>query len=286
MNKVLLVISLISILLLAGCNKNENIKNNNLQENTNNQQEVIVDSKNEISKNKLDLSAISTYFDLINQYLAEKQEIYKDEELDNYKFDLIYFNNDDILDLLVTRGISYVYTLENGKLKTLVEGYSYGTWGRSPSYAPKMSLIKDSTYDMEGNTYTEYFDMNGKTLEDANVYSIKTNVLTGEITTDGKLDIELPKEDEFLELIGSKSAIEIKAELLGKSAEKIEQESKNALIIGNEKYEKATSFYSSGLAYENETVPVADYIGYKITNINEVKALFTDEKFDKYVGRT
>ena len=273
MKKLFAIISMIFVLLLTGCKINENIEST-LPGNQDNQEQEILDSgDNNVNETpKLDSEIEEGYIDIINSMEAE---IFNED----LKYDLVYFNNDDLSDLLVTKyTTSYVYTLENGELKTLVDGYSYGTWGRSPFYAPKMSLIKDYTYDMEGNTFTEYFDMNGRILEYANVYSIKTNVYTGEVTTEGKLDIELPEDDEFV-------GMEIKAEIFGKSVEEIEDESKEALIIGNEKYEEATKIYTGGLDYENETVPVSDYRGYKITNINEVKELFTDEKFDKYVGR-
>lgn len=47
MKKILLVMSLISVLLLAGCNKNQNIDNVNIPENTDNQQLEIIDNKQE-----------------------------------------------------------------------------------------------------------------------------------------------------------------------------------------------------------------------------------------------
>ena len=47
MKKILLVISLISVLLLAGCNKNENINNVNVSKNVDNQQQEVIDNNQE-----------------------------------------------------------------------------------------------------------------------------------------------------------------------------------------------------------------------------------------------
>ena len=54
MKKVLLVVSLISVLLLAGCNKNENVENSNLSEtqNTQQQEEINVVSNEDIAVTK------------------------------------------------------------------------------------------------------------------------------------------------------------------------------------------------------------------------------------------
>lgn len=216
MKKVFLIVSLISVLMLAGCTKEENVGNSNLPENTNNQQEEVTNNseneQDEISKSYLDSSIIDAYLNMINQYAAEKEE--NDDELMDPKFDLIYFNDDDIPELLVTRySISYVYTFENGELKTLIDGYGFGTWGRMPFYAPRKSLVKDTAHDSEGNFSTEYFEMTTGAFEDAQVYRVNSNVITGEKTTEGTLSIEIPGEEEFLELIGSKSASDIKSEL-------------------------------------------------------------------------
>ena len=50
MKKILLVISLISVLLLTGCNKNENVDNVNISENTDNQVQEILENNQEISQ--------------------------------------------------------------------------------------------------------------------------------------------------------------------------------------------------------------------------------------------
>ena len=69
MKKILLVISLISVLLLAGCNKNENIDNVNIPGNTDNQQQEIVDNNSNYTQFSI---AVSDETDNKDVYIVGK----------------------------------------------------------------------------------------------------------------------------------------------------------------------------------------------------------------------
>jgi hypothetical protein len=69
MKKVLLVVSLISVLLLTGCNKKEKVENNNMPEVTDNQQEIIVENTPSMENiDKVQDSNLSVEYNTIDDY--------------------------------------------------------------------------------------------------------------------------------------------------------------------------------------------------------------------------
>ena len=79
MKKVLLVMSLISVLLLAGCNKDNNIVNNSVVENTDNQQQEIIQHRG-YSNEKL-IEMVKAYRKTKGEYIPSIVEV--EEENDN-----------------------------------------------------------------------------------------------------------------------------------------------------------------------------------------------------------
>jgi len=97
MKKILLVISLISVLLLAGCNKNENIDNVNIPENTDNQQQEIIENKASIDENESEKSnpeEKKVIVDLDN--LVEDAYTKKDEYRDTITIPHINIESEDV----------------------------------------------------------------------------------------------------------------------------------------------------------------------------------------------
>lgn len=290
MKKLFVIILMMFVLFLPGCKINENMENG-LSGNTDSQQEIFNSGENNVNETKkLDSEIAESYIDIINSMEAE---IFNE----GFKYDLIYFNNDDVPELVVDLPNYWltIYTFKNGKTVNMAENdgmFTYGTGGLvGYSYASKKGVMTSSSHDNEKYGYTLYYEVNENGVI-INSYTIQTIIFTederenGKQTEIGKLLYTNLDKCNFELLVGIKNSAEIIAEIKGKSVENIEKEYTSALEIGNERYKEATNFYTGGLDYENETVPVGDYRGYKITNINEVKELFTNEKFDKYVGRT
>ena len=114
MKKILLLLSIVSVMFLIGCKKEENTQNN-LQD-MQNQQQVVNNNENE----KIDSQFVKAYIDIINAAKAT-------DEKDELRYDLIYFNNDEIPDLVVDNPESDIslYIYENGELINPVEKWPY-----------------------------------------------------------------------------------------------------------------------------------------------------------------
>lgn len=291
MKKIFVIISMIFVLFLPGCKLNESIEKG-LPESTNGQQEIFSSGENNLNETKkLDSEIAEGYIDIINSMEAE---IFNE----NFKYSLVYFNNDDVPELVVDLPNYWltIYTFKNGKTVNMAEDdgmFAYGTGGLvGYSYASKKGVMTSSSHDNEKYGYTSYYEVNENGVI-INSYTIQTIIFTederenGKQTEIGKLLYTNLDECNFELLVGIKNSTEIIAEIKGKSVENIEKEYTSALEIGNEKYKEATKFYSMiGLEYDGDTyLTVAGYDVNKITNIDDAKEVFTDSKFDKYVGR-
>ena len=127
MKRVLLVISLISILLLIGCNRNENLENNSVLENTDNTQQNLIENQ-EISLNENN-SAVN------ENEIGEKELISLAYSNENISIPNVNINSDDAKkvneelskkmgdDILERTGhkVSYKYTISENILSLLVE---------------------------------------------------------------------------------------------------------------------------------------------------------------------
>jgi len=155
MKKILLVIAILTALLMVGCNKEEKIENNNLTDITNNEQAIINNDDVTEGENtfSLDEETANEYIKLIGKYVNE----YPDSEL---KFELVYFDNNDIPDLVIDLGSDInLFEYENGEMKTIIEHYSYGVHGRWPSYYEKKGVLTDYATDGTESWSVEYYEL-------------------------------------------------------------------------------------------------------------------------------
>lgn len=153
MKKILLIISVIAVLFLTGCKSKEStttingalINDENIvDENKNNELEV----EKEASLNK---EVKDAYLNIINTYESEYEK-------DDIKYDLIYFNNDDIPDLVVNMQEMWVslYIGINGDIYNPIDMWSYGAMGNTGyEYAEKSGIILNSNTDYAGVIITE-----------------------------------------------------------------------------------------------------------------------------------
>lgn len=95
MKRILLIISIIAILFLTGCNSNKNVNNN---QNTNLSQNVVDNQQPEISNNEDNDVKISK--ELAKSYIAIINSIEKMAP-NEYKYKLAYINDDDEPELIV-----------------------------------------------------------------------------------------------------------------------------------------------------------------------------------------
>lgn len=117
-----LVVAMLIAVLIIGIgggyllSKNDNLFNkNDTQSNNNNNNESL-------SQNTSNTDYAKEYIKIIDEYKSK----YSDN---NFKCDLIYFNNDDIPDLVIDYGGINLYIYENGTVYTLMENASYGIGG-------------------------------------------------------------------------------------------------------------------------------------------------------------
>lgn len=326
MKRILLVICAISAILLSGCNKNENLNNNKYEENIENQQQENINSgesdvdgefitnsgENNINEEpKMDTKLVQEYINIINDTEAENID-------GKIKYDLIYFNNDDVPDLVVGEPGYWVrmFLYDNGKVYNPIEKWPYGAFGNSGyDYEEKRATIFNSNSDYAGaimtssiqilNSNYEFDVLSVRALgaeipEDDPQYKdviedIKSSggyYYNGEKITEEEYNnkynelIQETTSGEIKTLYGSKTALEIIAELKGKTISEAEKEYTDALEIGNERYNVATKFYSmTGLNLGVDTIILGEKQVERINNISDAKEVFTDLKFDKYVGR-
>lgn len=150
MKKFILLLSVISILFLVGCSKNVDNdinKNNNVNENIEINEDNIVNSEQENKVLGLNSEIAKEYLKIIEQY---KTDEYSTSEI---KYDLIYFNNDDVLDLVVGEQGYWVsvYLYDNGQVYNSVDKWPYGVMGNAGyDYIEKSGVILNYNSDYAG----------------------------------------------------------------------------------------------------------------------------------------
>lgn len=158
MKKVLLVVSLISVLLLAGCNKEEKVENNVPEVVENQQQEIInnnTDKDNELNdKKRDDLVVMTNYrgFEIPSINLNSDDAKKVNEEIVQFVKEEVDWSIDDLNDssFQYVHGVGHKYNIDNNVLFVFVEHY-----GESGSYH---------------EYYTYNFDINtGKLLKNVNI---------------------------------------------------------------------------------------------------------------------
>lgn len=117
----------------------------------------------------------------VNQFAAQKyQEIVNKYEKENsgaWKYNLVEFTDDNIPELLVEKSDSCIlnlYTFNNGNVYHLMDNWSYGTWGRAYSYAPRKGIIEEPSYYYDYSGYEDgYFGLSFSST----FYGIENNQL-------------------------------------------------------------------------------------------------------------
>lgn len=156
MKKFLLVLSVICTLAFTGCKKNDEIivPEDNQNSTTNeiinsgeNSGEAINDSISE--EIELDEEIANAYTQIITENITEYESADKE-----YKFDFIYFNNDDIPDLVIDylgyNADLYVWNPVEKVAKNTFS-FSYGAFGRTQClYHEKASIVEYTDTDYAG----------------------------------------------------------------------------------------------------------------------------------------
>ena len=117
-----------------------------------------------------------SYQELYREAVEKFQTERKDTETENCKlyYDLIYFDDDDIPELVMGRSSYYVYmyTVIDGEMVAIIDNWPYGAFGNEGyEYLEKQGVVFNSNSDMAGaEIYLSYlkWNPNTKELEDIN----------------------------------------------------------------------------------------------------------------------
>ena len=160
----------------------------------------------------------------------------------NISFDLIYFDGDDIPELVAGNTGYYVsmYTYDDGQIYTLMDEWAYGAFGNAGyEYVPKKNLMRNYNSDYAGlvmyTTYSEisghevmpkyylktsYEDENGEVLmveSDEDIVDENWHYYEGNPAQEKQISLDEFNskviEDNFMEIMGTKSADQMKADL-------------------------------------------------------------------------
>ena len=116
---------------------------------------------------------------------------------DEYKYNLIYFDNDDIPELVIRKTacmeMMEMYTYNEGNVYLLLDG-PHGAMGiNGYLYCPKMNSLKYSDADWGGKViYTAYKEINDK-------FELETTILITEYMFDDKNNNLMPDDDEDID---------------------------------------------------------------------------------------
>lgn len=138
-------------------NIEENFVSNRVDNSVNN-----ADENNTKSTNQIEIAneANGTKIQKTAEYAKAYIKIIDDfkSECPDFKCDLIYFNNDNIPDLVIDCGAISLYMYENGTVYTLMDKESYGTGGcKYYNYYEKKGVISDFGTSLAGLVCGENF---------------------------------------------------------------------------------------------------------------------------------
>ena len=205
--------------------------------NTSNNEKTNIVSKNTVKTENMINKKEAQYK---NEYLKIVNEIEKENPDENITADLIYFNNDDIPDLVIGKSGYWVslYIYENNQVYNLIDKWAYGAGGNTGyKYQDKKGIILNQNSDYAGAIITKaLFIINSKNQFDKLIVTqkgiIDENTNPTEINNAleayggyfynqnkiseqeynnrlNELSINMD-ENRFKELIGSKTISEIK----------------------------------------------------------------------------
>ena len=196
---ILLIVSTITIIVMSiwiynlYSDKNQKIKNlevqiNNLNDKINNLKDNtdILDE----SSIKIDSKVATEYLNIINKTMGDDPEI-------DIKGDLIYFNNDNIPDLLISNTDYWtsVYIYENGTAKNVIDKWTYGTSGNAGySYLENKGIVLNYNTALAGAVITKTISI----LNEQYIFDTLSHTQNGaDISPD-----ELKEVNEFLNEYG------------------------------------------------------------------------------------
>ena len=161
MKRIIILLTVLTVVFMAGCSNEKEVENNNSTGTINNEQVVTNNEELPKEENKflLDEETANEYIKLISNYANN----YPNSDL---RFELVYFDSNDIPDLVIDLGsILNLFEYENGQMKTIIEMYSYGIHGRWPSYYEKKGVMTDFATDSTEGWGTEFYELVNGNLE-------------------------------------------------------------------------------------------------------------------------
>lgn len=99
----------------------------------------------------------AAYIEVINNFSNYAQYTNDSNER---SFDLIYFDDDAIPELVVEDGICmvYMFTYADGEIHTIMDGWTYGAGGNHGySYCPRSGLVANDNADYAGAYFTNWY---------------------------------------------------------------------------------------------------------------------------------
>ena len=133
----------------------------------------------------------SAYIDIINKFEDE----YPDSD---YTYNLIYFNDDDIPELVVAINgyVIYMYTFDSGYVYEAIDGWPYGAMGNTGyEYIPYQNVLRNYDSDFAGALiYETYMKLN----ENNEMVDYHDNYLNMRFFKDLNGD-SMPSDDEYTE---------------------------------------------------------------------------------------
>lgn len=153
MENFLIIISLISMIFISGCSDKDV-----MQENEND-----AELGSNVSIDTADIGE-NTYVSEYSKVINETRQIFP--EYSDMKYSLMYFNNDDIPDLLIDCSGYFIslYVYSDGNLHTVVESWPYGVAGNA-GYIFEKGSISNWNSDYAGLVVTDSISVLNKNMK-------------------------------------------------------------------------------------------------------------------------
>lgn len=160
-----------------------------------------------------EVSYVDLYKEAIENFVLTKGN--SEEDLSKYRFDLIYFDEDDVPELVMGKRGYYVdlYTVIDGQIVVIIDNWAYGAGGNAGyDYLEKQGIVYNSNSDSAGaEEYETYWkwDAKAKNLENAYDEELCMRYVYYDINGDGITDftdiLEGGLTDEVLYFYGDEN---------------------------------------------------------------------------------
>lgn len=274
MKRFILVLSLISILFLAGCNKNENVnnnQNNNLPQNLENQQHEILNN-NEDNVIRVSKEVAKSYIAIINSI----EKIVPNE----HKYKLAYINDDEEPELIVDKPGYYtgiITSLEDKMyiVKQEEENIDTNNTAITNNSIDKLNSLDLLSYGVSRRSEYDYVAkanliscvIPGVTSSGIEIFKLDGNILRMESYLSTQLfDGLLPVNEEDINENVNIDLLETKYYLNGNE-------------ISEKEYIEKTSVLSNSESLENDTISASEVVEYisVIANIENNQTQIDEE---------